>query len=185
MSGPRRHVLAAAVLVASISATQAEQPVPVRPPSVKQAKGLVTGWGGGVISRTITALWLAGHDGPDVKPLALVYFHGKPNWHFREWSNEFTKNATPGYIKLVGEGLELALVVDIDEGAAEVEGQVFSRREHNVFLVADTDDPESRRVVPLGAYDLEIESEKPLPRALLERHDALKTLIREELTGGT
>lgn len=137
----------------------------------------VTGMGSFPVSQNTLAFWLLQADGT---PLAMVYYHGPPQWHDTEWKidSQFTNTAV-GWGELKCAKATLHIRVDLGAESVEVQNKSFPLAENNTFLVVHTTDAQPK-IIPLGHHDLLKTAQSPAAIMLLEADKTLKKRIESE-----
>ena len=151
--------------------------------ALSEEKFTVSGFGGYPISPSMTSVWL---DGPDHRPLLMVYFHGPDGWHNTQWKfgSKFEKGK-PGWAELRSEKATLRLSLNTETGEAEVQSGRFKISESNTFLVLHTGEPSiPQRIIPLGVLNLLASKDQPASALLLRENPELMERIKKELVAG-
>jgi hypothetical protein len=151
--------------------------------AASEEKFTVSGFGGYPISHNITSMWLAG---PDHRPLIMVYFHGREDWHNTKWKvdSKFEKGK-PGWAELQSEKTTLRLSMNTETGEAEVQSRKFKISESNTFLVLHTGEPSvPQKIISLGIFDLPASKDQPASVLLLRANPQLMERINKEAAAG-
>jgi hypothetical protein len=151
--------------------------------AASEEKFTVSGFGGYPISNSLTSMWLAG---PDHRPLIMVYFHGREEWHNTKWKvdSKFEKGK-PGWAELQSEKVTLRLSMNTETGEAEVQSGKFKISESNTFLVLHTGEPSvPQKIISLGIFDLPASKDQPASVLLLRAKPQLIERINKEAAAG-
>jgi hypothetical protein len=115
----------------------------------------------------------------------MVYFNGPDGWHKMEWkiSSKFEKGM-PGWDEFISSKAKQRIWLDPETGAAEVQSEKVSTRNANAYLVLHMgEDANSKKVVPLGTFDLPRSADEAASLLLLrtkpELADKIKKIISD------